>query len=77
MATIYTDGELVYGAFEAPPAVVGLPDGCTFARLKIRCDRIATIYLKIGNRFEERYAEYADAERKTVRPGLIRAQNIR
>lgn len=77
MPAIYSDQSVVFGVFNVPHAVVDVPEGYTVARVRYRADYFTTVFLRSARGFEQWHVEFADAEKKTIRPLYRMAANIR
>lgn len=57
--------------------VVNLPRGCSVARIRSRSEEFIRVYLRTPEGFEEWFADFDDADHRTLRLTHMIGQNIR
>lgn len=77
MPSFYDSYIAVFGIDPNPFVVVGLPDGATLIKVKMRPNRLAVAYVKQAGRFEARYLESAKGVPGAYSLGNVIGANIR
>jgi hypothetical protein len=72
-----TSSTLGYGLVSPQIPVVGVPEGCTVARIRSRPDEFIRVYLRTPDGFEAWSADFTDADHSALRLTHLIGQNIR